>query len=202
MTKVLPLMTADSSSRQADPAFCFMLVVWGERFRRYFSDYCLPSLLAPNNIPCISNKRESMFAIATTAEDWAELTKHDAFKLLKTHIRPVFMELPAFSPGDPKMVVMSTGHKRLSNHAFRNRSFGVNINPDSIYSDYTVSALQESARRDVKMVLYPGIRFEFEGVVDELTRLGFMNDVATISVPPRVAAGIGIRNPASFHDCM
>jgi hypothetical protein len=53
-----------------DPAFCFMLVVWGERHRRYFSDYCLPSLLAPNNIPCIANKHESKFAIATTAEDW------------------------------------------------------------------------------------------------------------------------------------
>jgi len=139
-----------------------------------------------------------MFAIATTAEDWAELNKHASFKLLKTHIRPVFLELPTFSPSDPKMMVMSTGHKRLSNHAFENRSVGVNINPDSIYSDYTVSALQESARRGVKMVLYPGIRFEFEGVVDELTRLGFMNEAATISVPPRVAAGIGMRNPHPF----
>jgi tetratricopeptide (TPR) repeat protein len=175
-----------------------MLVVWGERYRRYFCDYCLPSLLAPNNIPSISNKRESMFAIATTAEDWGELSKHAAFKLLESHIRPVFLELPAFRAEDPKMMVMSTGHKRLSNHAFENRCFGVNINPDSIYSDYTVSALQDSARRGVKMVLYPGIRFEFEGVVDELTRLGFMNDTATISVPPRVAAGIGIRNPHPF----
>jgi len=139
-----------------------------------------------------------MFAIATTAEDWAELNKCPSFKLLKTHIRPVFLELPAFQAGDPKMTVMSTGHKRLSNHAFQNKSFGVNINPDSIYSDCTVSALQESARRGVRMALYPGIRFELEGVVDELTRLGFMKDLTTISVPPRVAAGIGIRNPHPF----
>jgi tetratricopeptide (TPR) repeat protein len=191
-------MTDISSNRPVDPAFCFMLVVWGERYRRYFSDYCLPSLLAPNNIPCIANKQASMFAIATTIEDWVELNKHAAFKLLQSHIRPLFLELPTFSPGDSKMMVMSTGHKRLSNHAFQNRAFGININPDSIYSDHTVSALQELARRGVKMVLYPGVRFEFEGVVDELTHLGFMNNIATISVPPRVAAGIGIRNPHPF----
>ena len=75
---------------------------------------------------------------------------------------------------------------------------------DSIYSNCTVSALQESARRGVKIVLqynYPGIRFEFKGVVDELTCLGFMNDVATISVPPvsQRASASEIRILSRFH---
>src|SRR5262245_25223165 len=137
----------EQANSKGAPAFCFMLVVWGERYRRYFSDYCLPSLLAPNNIPCIANKRDSKFAIATTPEDWAELTKLDVFKLLKSHIEPVLLELQPFTAVDPemmemssghkKMLVMSSGHKKLSNCAFATRSFGININPDSIYSDCT-----------------------------------------------------------------
>jgi hypothetical protein len=197
------ISTVEVSSKR-DPAFCFMLVVWGERYRRYFSDYCLPSLLAPNNIPCIANKRGSRFAIATTAEDWAELNKLEVFRLLKTHIEPVLVQLPSFShtavmsSGHEKMLVMSSGHKKLSNYAFANDSFGININPDSIYSDYTVHTLQQSARRGVKMVLYPGVRFEFEGVLAELKARGFMSDPTSIAVPPRVAAGIGVRNPHPF----
>jgi hypothetical protein len=192
-------MAADCSRSAGDPAFCFMLVVWGERFRRYFSDYCLPSLLAPNNIPCIANKRDSKFAIATTAEDWAELNKLDVFKLLKSHIEPVFLELPPFAAADPKMMVMSSGHMKLSNYAFARKSFGININPDSIYSDCTIRALQTSARNGVKMVLYPGVRFEFEGVVAELRQRGLLRETGTtLTVPPRMAAGIGIRNPHPF----
>lgn len=189
---------------EGEPAFCFMMVVWGKLFRHYFTDYCLPSLLAPNNIPCIVNKQDSKFAIVTTHEDWAELNKHEVFNRLRAHIEPVFIEIPSFSEkevadsGHRKMLVMSSGHKKLSNFAFENGSCGVNINPDSIYSDYTVHALQESARRGIKMVLYPGVRFEFEGVVDELKERGLLDDPNTITVSPRVAAGIGIRNPHPF----
>ena len=187
-----------TGASERDPAFCFMMVVWGERYRTYFSDYCLPSLLAPDNIPCIANKQASKFAIATTAEDWAELNKLDVFAALRAHIEPVLLELSPFGLDDAKMMVMSSGHKKLSNYAYERRSFGVNINPDSIYSDRTVHALQESARRGVKMVLYPGVRFEFEAVVAELKARNYLSDPTVIAVPPRVAAGIGVRNPHPF----
>jgi hypothetical protein len=189
-------MTLPSSGRE--PAFCFMMVVWGERYRRYFTDYCLPSLLAPNNIPAIGNKADSRFAIATTAADWAALNELAVFRRLRSHIEPVFLELPPFGEADSKMLVMSSGHKKLSNYAFESGSFGVNINPDSIYSDHTVGALQQSARKGIKMVLYPGVRFEFEGVVRELKAASKLDDPTVIDVSPRAAAGIGIRNPHPF----
>jgi hypothetical protein len=188
-------MAADISRSAGDPAFCFLLVVWGERYRRYFTDYCLPSLLAPNNIPCIANKRESKFAIATTAEDWAELNKLDVFKLLKSHIEPVLLELPPFTAANPKMMVMSSGHKKLSNYAFSRRVFGINVNPDSIHSDGMIRALQESARNGKKMVVYPGFRFELEGILAELERSDFLKDKMAIAIPPHKLARIAIRNP-------
>jgi hypothetical protein len=175
-----------------------MMVVWGARYRAYFTDYCLPSLLAPHNIPSIVNKRDSRFAIATTAEDWAALNELDVFNALKAHIEPVLMELPPFESSDSKMLVMSSGHKKLSNYAFEIGSFGININPDSIYSDRTILALQESARKGIRMVLYPGVRFELEGIVTELRARGMLDEPTAITVPPRIAAGIGIRNPHPF----
>src|SRR5262249_14902392 len=131
--------------------------------------------------------------------DWAELNKLDVFRLLRSYIEPVLLELPPFTAADPKMMVMSSGHKQLSNYAFASKSFGININPDSIYSDGTVSALQASARNGVKLVLYPGVRFELEGVVAELKERGLLRERGTIiTLPARTAAGIGIRNPHPF----
>jgi hypothetical protein len=76
--------------------------------------------------------------------------------------------------------------------------FGININPDSIYSDGMLQALRRSACKGVKLVLYPGVRFELEGVVAELRRRGYLDDTTAIAVPPRVAAGIAVRNPHPF----
>lgn len=181
-----------------NPAFHFMIVFWGEKYRRYFTDYCLPSLLAPHNIPCILNKEESKFVIVTTATDWAELEKLAVFAALRRHIEPVMIELPPFMADESKMLVMSRGHKRLTNYAFRHRVFGVNINPDSIYSDYTVKALQDCALAGQKLVMYPGVRFEFEGVVEEMRRGGFLDDPTVTSIAPRAAAGIGLRHLHPF----
>ena len=175
-----------------------MVVVWGERYRGYFADYCLPSLLAPNNIPCIANKRDSRFAIATTVEDWAEISKLDLFKQLAEHIEPVFVEMPPVTGDMNKMLLMSQGHKRLSNYAFERKAFGININPDSIHSDHMVRHLQKSARDGKKMVLFPGLRFEMEGILADLKNEDCLNPGKPLTISPRKLARIALHNPHSF----
>jgi hypothetical protein len=61
-----------------------------------------------------------------------------------------------------------------------------------------LQALRRSACKGVKLVLYPGVRFELEGVVAELRRRGYLDDTTAIAVPPRVGAGIAVRNPHPF----
>ena len=51
-------MSIDAQSAKSSPAtldrpFYFMVVLWGERFRNYFLDYCLASALSPGNIPAL-----------------------------------------------------------------------------------------------------------------------------------------------------
>lgn len=193
-----PAVQMTVSSSQEDPAFCFMVVVWGERYRGYFAEYCLPSLLAPNNIPCIANKRDSRFAIATTAEDWTEISKLDLFKQLAEHIEPVFVEMPSVTGDTNKMLLMSKGHKRLSNYAFERKAFGININPDSIHSDHMIRHLQESAREGKKLVLFPGLRFEMEGILAELEGGNHLASGKPLSISPRKLARVALHNPHSF----
>jgi hypothetical protein len=46
---------------------------WGEEYRRYFLDFCLASLLAPGNIPAITDKTAAWLLIATNDRDWSAL---------------------------------------------------------------------------------------------------------------------------------
>lgn len=44
--------------------FYFVVVFWGERFRSYLVDFCLPSLLSPHNIPALPLEDEiSLFSV-------------------------------------------------------------------------------------------------------------------------------------------
>src|ERR1700730_16161534 len=58
---------------QARPYY-FMLTFWGEKYRDFFYSMCLPTLLAPNNLPVLKTRPGSKLIICTTKEDWAALS--------------------------------------------------------------------------------------------------------------------------------
>src|SRR3954452_12718724 len=47
----------------------FSMVVWGEAFVNFFLEFCLPTLLAPNNIPAIRHRAGSRFVLHTHESD-------------------------------------------------------------------------------------------------------------------------------------
>ena len=50
--------------------FYFLLSLWGEKYRNYFVDRCLPTLLAPGNFPVLRAADGHRLLIATTRSDW------------------------------------------------------------------------------------------------------------------------------------
>ena len=62
--------------------FYFVVVFWGETFRNYFADYCLPSLLAPGNLPVLEGGKHK-FIFCTTAHDWEAIAATRIFDALK-----------------------------------------------------------------------------------------------------------------------
>src|SRR3954469_7323027 len=64
----------------------FSMVVWGEAFVSFFLEFCLPTLLAPNNIPALRHRVGSKFVLHTHESDFAAIERSPAFALLKQTI--------------------------------------------------------------------------------------------------------------------
>src|SRR5208282_1900176 len=104
--------------------FYFICVLWGERFREYFLEYCLPSLLAPGNLPALSTRSPSKFLIATRPEDWAAIEATAVFRAVARYVTPVFIEIPPCPPERSGCQHMGTGHRLGCEMAYRDKAYG------------------------------------------------------------------------------
>jgi hypothetical protein len=145
-----------------DRPFHFIVVLWGERFRNYFLEYCLPSLLAPGNIPALSTRTPGKFLIATRPEDWAAIKDTPIFRLMERHILPVYIELPPCPPDRVGCVHMGVGHVLCSAISFRERAYTVIMMPDSMLSNGTIARLQALVVAGAEVVLTAALRFDDE----------------------------------------
>lgn len=152
--------------------FVFIIVLWGEQFRRYFLDYCLPSLLSPGNIPALSTRAPSKFLIATRPEDWEAMQAAPIFRLLEQHVLPVFVEIPPCPPDRSGCQHMSIGHIACCETAFQERAYAMVLTPDCMLSDGTIAAAQRLAARGVQLVLAAALRFGEEPFLANLRESG------------------------------
>lgn len=156
--------------------FYFVVVFWGERFRNYLVDFCLPSLLSPHNIPVLPPGGRDKFIFCTTAEDWHALAGTKIFGLLKEHIEPYLIEIPPAPPDRSGCEHMGIGHKLAAQMAFRDKAYGVFLTPDLMVSDGTVSALQRHALAGYKVVLTAALRFGEEPLFENLKAMGVIQE--------------------------
>lgn len=132
--------------------FYIVVVVWGREFRDYFLEYCLPSLLSPNNLPALVGRRPVKLLMATTAEDWDTASKTAVFRELKKVAEPVFLELPA--KGDtPYWLHSIYGHQACCEMAVRDKAYRILVCPDTLYSDGALSRLHDLACNGAQAVL-------------------------------------------------
>jgi hypothetical protein len=155
--------------------FYFNVVLWGRRFREYFLDYCLPSLLSPGNIPSLKNKRESKFLICTTFHDWNEMCQSSIFRRLEEQIQPEFFEIPYPQEGVTGCQHMGIGHKLATRKAYMDRAYFVALTPDLVISEGSIERIQNLAVQGYNMVLVAALRFAEEPFLGELEKRGFWN---------------------------
>lgn len=155
-----------------DRPFYFVVVLWGPRFRDYFVNLCLPSLLSPGNIPALSTRERGQFLICTRHEDFAFIKSTPAFQLLERHVDPVFVEIPPCPPGTEACVHMGIGHRRGCELAYARKAYPFVLQPDSVFSDGTIARLQELAREGVELALVPALRFAEEPLFEQFERNG------------------------------
>jgi len=141
--------------------FYFMIVVWGERYRAFFVDYCLPSLLAPQNLPLLSASDGHKFLIATTATDWNALKQLPIMGRLAKYATPEWIEIgfPERADVVSRCRHMSLGHRLLCDAALRDRALGCFIAPDAVYSDGLIALIVKHATLGTPAVLLPTITY-------------------------------------------
>ena len=167
---VRPSVSAPAPSATLRP-FYFVVVFWGETFRNYLADYCLPSLLAPGNIPILGRGKHK-FIFCTTPHDWKMITTTRIFATLRLHIEPCFVEIPPAPPGKSGCEHMGIGHKLAAQMAHRDGAYGVFLTPDLMISDGTVTALRRHALAGARVVLVAALRFGEEPLFQHLMAAG------------------------------
>jgi len=157
-----------------DRSFYFIIVMWGARYRDYFLEYCLPTLLAPGNLPALATTRPSKFLIATTLKDWRELSNTAAFRKMQQYVEAVHIDIPICPPDRSGCQHMNIGHQLACAMAYRDKALGVVLTPDSMISDGTVARLQQLAYAGVELVVVAALRFGEEPFFNHLTAMGLI----------------------------
>jgi len=173
------IATTESTKKMSAPldrAFYFIVVLWGERFRKYFLDYCVASLLSPGNLPALNTSQRSKFLIATRPQDWAAMAETKIFQELKRYVEPVFIEIPPCPPDRSGCQHMGVGHSAACEIAHRDKAYAAVVTPDCMLSDGSVARLQELARNGTELVLTAALRFGEEPFLAHLRGQNLLPD--------------------------
>ena len=76
---------AAASNKRAIKQITLLMPVWGYQFIGRFLEFCLPTLLAPNNIPAIARELPCRFVLLSSAADEPVIRSHPAWQKLERH---------------------------------------------------------------------------------------------------------------------
>jgi len=152
--------------------FFFMTVFWGDEFRSYFTDYCVPSLLAPQNLPCLSDVSGNRFLICTTDSDQEIVRRSPIFEELSKHIQVQFVSMETPGPGSDRYRFMSLGDKAMTQMAHSARAYGTFIAPDAMFSNGSIATLKRLALQGKRCVYWFALRFAKEPIFAKLKERG------------------------------
>jgi hypothetical protein len=190
--------------------FHFMVIFWGPRYRANFVDLCLPSLLAPNNLPLLRSADGHRFMMATTKEDWQAIEGLPIMERLRRHATPVWVEIgsPEETPDTADALARYAAiirhqevcYRALVKAAYHPRAYGSLLGPDVIVSDGMVAAMLKHARTGHHLVLRPALRQIEEDVLSDLQTRGLIGgarlseSAGDLTITTRLAADLVVRH--------
>jgi hypothetical protein len=76
---------AEASSERTVKQITLLMPVWGYQFIGRFLEFCLPTLLAPNNIPALAQELPCRFVVLSSVADETMIRSHPAWQRLEQH---------------------------------------------------------------------------------------------------------------------
>jgi hypothetical protein len=136
--------------------FSLVVVVWGERYTRFFGEVCLPTLLTPGNLPGLRNLPHSCLHIYTTHEDEARLAKLPAFEAV-WHLLPVVVHHIKLDGQQSKYDRMNACHRDAVEDAQRDGKAVVVLSPDCLFSAHCLTHAEKLLDAGAQAIAVPGL---------------------------------------------
>jgi hypothetical protein len=178
----------------------FVVVFWGEKFRNYFADFCLASLVSPNNIPFLSSPEargvKGKLLICTTKYDFNEIRKKPLYLLLARHIEVELIDIGALETDERirQQLHMSKGHKAALKRCLTDKAYGSFLAPDMMLSDGSVRTLIGHVIKKTPCVLAPAFRFDLDKCYSRLLARGHLGPDQPLAVSARDFAAIAVES--------
>jgi hypothetical protein len=168
----------------------FSTPVWGKGHIELFQTVGLPSLLAPGNLPAVTDPAECRYFIYTRASDLETLKDSEAFRRLEALI-PVEVRLVP-EPIEVPHHTMSWCHADTLRRADEDDVAAVFLPPDCVWSDGSLRQLQALADSGKSVVHISGVRLNRDTVLPALEQLG--GEDGTLSIKPQALVDLGLKH--------
>lgn len=169
------------------PPFHFIMVVWGERFTRFFLDVVLPSQLAPDGLPAMRRLEGAIYRIYTTVADAAVVAADPAFIRLSTLMPVSFTVVEAGAEAllsIDRYAAMTAFHRHAVSEASSCGAYLMFLAPDAIFSAGAFAYIESRAELGDELVVIGGTRAVIEDAAPMVTTR-FRRPDGTISIAPR-----------------
>lgn len=186
------------------PPFHFIMVVWGERFTRFFLDIVLPSQLAPDGLPAMRHLDGALYRIYTTAADAVVIAGDPAFRRLSTAMA---VDFTVITPGSEALLsvdryaAMTAFHRNAVAAASEQDAYLVFLAPDAIFSAGAFAHIETRAELGDELVVIGGARAVIEDAVP-LVGAHFRRSDGTVSIPSRDLVRLMIDHPHPISRAM
>lgn len=175
----------------------FYITFWGERFRAFFTEGLLRSLLAPGNLPSLDAADGHKFIICCPDDDWRALQTNPAYLAAARYIEFIHIGTGLPPKGVHPVDHMAVGHSTASAYCFAHKAYGSLLHPDMMFADGFGVALQRHVARGTQALLVPALRLGearlFSHLPIDITRA---SDAPLVLTPRQVVAAV----VESFHD--
>lgn len=175
----------------------FYVTFWGARYRNYFADLLMPSLLAPGNLPLLTRIDGHKMLVCCPEEDWVELCLHSVIATASRYVEFVHLASPAPPSGRHPVDHMAVGHLRAAALCFEAKAYGSLLHPDMVFADGFVASLLRHIDRGTQALLAPALRLKDKPLLMLLGLDAPKRGAGPIVLTPRQVVAASI---ASLHD--
>lgn len=177
-----------------------LMPVWGSQFIGRFLEFCLPTLLAPNNIPALAEELPCRFVVLSSAADEMVVRSHPAWRKLERHCVGEFQAIDDIITEGNHTATITLAFERALRQAgetLRDTCF-IFLMSDYLVADGSLRTVLRTVRQGADVVLAGNFQIVAEAAAP-LLRQRIDRTAHEIVLPPRdlVAWSLAHLHPAT-----